>query len=543
MLSLHAILALTATLCAAADEPAPSLRDINAVRAAYASKDWKSAAEGYSALAKGNPRNGDFWYRLGVAQMSLKKYREAIEPFEKAASLGHNDHASVYNIVACYAQLGEKERAFAWLEKGLRMGLSAAWDLKEDKDLEPLRSDPRFKRLAGIDLPKLSRNEQWRYDIDRLVKEAERLHYKIDVVTPLATLRSEAQKLTKSVPKLEDHEVIVGIQRWLALIGDGHTFLFRPREGKHAFHHYAIDLYRFKEGFFVASATETHKHLLGKQVVSIGDVPIEQAFEKLRPVVARDNEMGVLLKGTEFLAVPEILHAQRVIPKNGAATFTFGDGTRQLLLPEAHSITEKFIPWRAENVPLYLQQPDNYYWSAFLPDSNTYYIKYNAVANKDDESLAAFVERAFKSPEMARAERLVLDLRHNNGGNGYLIGPLVNALIASRLNERGKMFCIVGRKTYSAAMMLVGDLAKRTQTIFVGEPTGQGPNFIGEIGTIFLPYSGLTASASNLFWQNTYAQDHRIWIAPELLAEPSAELFRQGRDPAMEAILERGIAK
>ncbi len=85
-------------------------------------------------------------------------------------------------------------------------------------------------------------------------------------------------------------------------------------------------------------------------------------------------------------------------------------------------------------------------------------------------------------------------------------------------------------------MCAVTQIERNTSAIFVGEPTGSRPNFVGESIPVILPYSKMRATISDLYWQNSVAMDYRNWIAPELYAPPTFALFRAKRDPAMEAI-------
>ena len=73
--------------------------------------------------------------------------------------------------------------------------------------------------------------------------------------------------------------------------------------------------------------------------------------------------------------------------------------------------------------------------------------------------------------------------------------------------------------------------------MFVGEPSGSSSNFIGESVTSTLPYSKMTMSVSDLYWQRSWPMDHRKWIAPDLPAFPVFSAFKENKDPAMEAIL------
>jgi hypothetical protein len=103
--------------------------------------------------------------------------------------------------------------------------------------------------------------------------------------------------------------------------------------------------------------------------------------------------------------------------------------------------------------------------------------------------------------------------------------------------QRGCLYVIIGRGTFSAAQNTATAIERETSAIFVGEPSGSRPNFIGEKIPFTLPYSKASVNVADLYWQTSWPMDHRPWIAPELYAPPSFEAYSQNRDPAMEAIL------
>jgi TolB-like protein/DNA-binding winged helix-turn-helix (wHTH) protein len=71
---------------------------------------------------------------------------------EKQEKRARNGFGQAGWIAVDYALLGEKNKAFEWLDKGFREG-SIAWDLKVSDHYELLRSDPRFQDfLRRLDL-------------------------------------------------------------------------------------------------------------------------------------------------------------------------------------------------------------------------------------------------------------------------------------------------------------------------------------------------------------------------------------------------------
>jgi adenylate cyclase len=72
-------------------------------------------------------------------------YRKTLAFFEEA---GKYAYVSSVHFAILHAQLGEKEQAFAWLEKAFRDRQPWLSQLQGDPQFEPLRSDPRFADLV-----------------------------------------------------------------------------------------------------------------------------------------------------------------------------------------------------------------------------------------------------------------------------------------------------------------------------------------------------------------------------------------------------------
>jgi hypothetical protein len=167
------------------------------------------------------------------------------------------------------------------------------------------------------------------------------------------------------------------------------------------------------------------------------------------------------------------------------------------------------------------------------------YFQFNGVGNQQPETLEAFCDRLFAFIGSHEVSKLVVDLRWNGGGDTFLAQPLLHHLIScAKINQPGCLYVIIGRGTFSAAQNTATAIERDTDAIFVGEPSGSRPNFVGETIPFQLPYSKVMVNVADLYWQTSWPMDHRPWIAPELYAPPAFETFSQNRDPAMEAILD-----
>ena len=115
----------------------------------YQAQDWAKAAAAYEGVTKAEPSNGRAWYRLGVALHSTGKFEQAIAAYQKSVQIGNNPFA-IYNTACSYARLGDKDKAFEWLNKAINAGFTQPARIKSDTDFDSLRSDARFEQALRL---------------------------------------------------------------------------------------------------------------------------------------------------------------------------------------------------------------------------------------------------------------------------------------------------------------------------------------------------------------------------------------------------------
>ncbi len=194
----------------------------------------------------------------------------------------------------------------------------------------------------------------------------------------------------------------------------------------------------------------------------------------------------------------------------------------------------------AGELPLYLRNPGKTLWFTDLPAQRLVYAWIGAIDDPPGGSFEGFCRELFAHIAEVGAERLVLDLRLNGGGNTGVVLALIHGLIrCEAVNRPGHLFVITGRRTFSAAMNACSLLELHTAATFVGEPTGSRPNFVGESTSFVLPCTRYRVYCSSRYWQHVVSTDTRPWIAPALVVEPSFADHAARRDPVLAAILAR----
>jgi hypothetical protein len=382
---------------------------------------------------------------------------------------------------------------------------------------------------------------QRRADLDYLVTALEREHHNLFHSVSRGRFDGAARSLRARIPALAGHEIVVELARLVALVGDGHTCL--PLTEVPGFRRYPLRLYQYADGLFVRAIAREHSPAAGARLLAIGNTPATEAYDALRPLISRDNEMGVRATAPELLTIPEVLHARGVLadPERVLYVVQRSSGERlTCVLHPAETLPADLADAHggAATPPLWLQRSPEHNWCTTLADARTLYVQYNRVRDTPEESVEGFVDRVFTMVEREGLDRLILDIRRNGGGNMALNRPLIHHLIrCDTINQWGKLFVIIGRLTFSAAMNLAVDLECHTRALFVGEPTGGCPNHYGENADIVLPHSGLRCTAAALWWQYSDPGDDRPWIAPDIPAPLWSADYAANRDPAVDAIL------
>jgi tetratricopeptide (TPR) repeat protein len=392
--------------------------------------------------------------------------------------------------------------------------------------------------------------EQWRNDLRYFAEQMPKVHKNLFHTMTQEQFAAAVRKLDEQIPSLNHDEMIVGFARIVAMVRDGHTSLWPTYNPSIGFHLYPLHLYFFKDGLFVRSADPAYSSVVGGRVLRIGQLTADQAYARVAEIVNRDNDMTVRNTTAEWLTIPEVLHGLGIISDVNDASFLVDQQGAPVEIHVKPVAWETAIDamhqhrWAdardhaANPVPLYLKDPRNNYWFEYLKDSRIVYVQYNAVQNKPEESVADFFKRVFQFVDANPVDKFILDIRLNGGGNGYLNWPLIYDIIRSdKVNQKGKLFAIIGRQTFSAATMCAVYLERHTNTIFVGEPTGGSPNGYGDHAPIVLPNSGIRIFASTLYWQESDPRDQRPWIPPQVAAELTSTDYKANIDPAMNAIL------
>ena len=383
----------------------------------------------------------------------------------------------------------------------------------------------------------------WREDVDFLVDQLNALHPRPYQFVARNVFDQAAEELRVRLPALDNEGTVLEIMRLVTLLQDGHTIPV-PLQQVAGFRAVPIRLESFADGWRVIDAPAHLRGLVGRRVVSIGRMPTEELFRRVVAFVPHDNELHARSRAPLALSVPRLLRAVGAIDSDGPVPYHLAtDDGRESSVDIRPVSLLRFVYWLWRvpapiTEPLYLSNTDDRYWFTLLKPSGTLYLQFNEVRDKPEESFADFGRGALRAARENRVRLFVIDLRHNGGGDHTRVRQFVEDLSRDDyVNQRGRLYVIIGRHTFSAATTLVTWLEYRTKAIFVGEPTAGRPNHPGDAEIVGLPNSRMRVRVWRIFWQHSLPEDDRPWHAPDVPVELTYQDYKSRRDPALETIL------
>ena len=401
---------------------------------------------------------------------------------------------------------------------------------------------------------------QWREDLQYLKTTVHNKYPNLFHNVTAQQFDDAVSALDKRIPDLKDYEIATEIAKIVAMFHIGHTQLSLMPMHQHGagakasmsnFHFIPVQLHLFSDGLYIKAADTKYEKAVGGKVLKIGNMETAQAMEAIRPYVAYENEQGFKSLMPFSLFIVEVLKTAKIIDQldNVPIVYEKNGKTETVVFEKIGRITRPLNPtglaipdgWvdanSTPNQSLWMRESSEFRFMEYLKDSKTVYVRHSVTLNDGEKTIEKFFKNVLDFIDKNDVEKLILDVRMNGGGNNYLNKPIITSIIQARkINQKGKFYCIIGRRTFSACQNLVNELEKYTEVTFVGEPTSENVNFFGDTKQETLPNSKLTAFLSWMWWQNLDARDKRKWTAPHIAADLSFADYVSNRDPSLEVI-------
>ncbi|HKR04054.1 MAG TPA: S41 family peptidase [Bacteroidia bacterium] len=390
----------------------------------------------------------------------------------------------------------------------------------------------------------------WKSDIEFLKSELPAKHIHLFFSVSKKEFTSKLDNIISDVDKLTDLEVAMGLQRIIAGMGDSHTGI-NTRGLLDSTNKLPLRLYWFSDGLYVLQTTLENEELLGKKIISINRFKIKVIVDSLSTLITADNS-AIVKKDIPFLiSFAQLLQYFRFGWNDSFSIEVESPvGTRLVKEIKAAKLNrDNLVSFKPDSVSFFRENQKLLFTDKYSENDSIYYVQYNKCWGREMEEKYGDKEKAAGLPSFAEyrksifetinnrpVNKLVFDMRLNSGGSSPQGTDLITDLATQdKINKKGKLFVVIGRATFSSAIINAMDFKSKTNAVFVGEETGGKPSHFGEVKIFNLPSSGLKVNYSTKYFKRT--EEDLKTLKPDITIEESFSDFKKGIDPVYEWIV------
>lgn len=383
------------------------------------------------------------------------------------------------------------------------------------------------------------RIEKWEQDLDQLAESLPINHKNLFHTMKRDFFYQRIAQLKSELNTLDNIEILVNICKIVAAARDAHTSVLFPARDFLPF-----KVYWFEEGIYILAAASGQTGLINCRVERINGIEINHVVKLFKEVISYENELFFRSQFPDYMCAVDILYGLEIVDETDKVELDLMgiDGNLfRVVVPSISSESYHGISTEADfdtdDRPLYRKIVEKPYWSHMINNHKTLYFNYNRCKEMKADDFGDFTESLMNQIEKNDVERLILDLRNNRGGNSTLLEPFIDKIRkCEKINQEGCLFVIIGRDTFSSALLNAFALKSMTKATFIGEPSGGKPNCYGEVQHFKLSNSKVGIRYSTKYYK-LINDDTLPSLYPDVQFLPTFQDFIENRDPCLDYIL------
>ncbi|KGM98317.1 hypothetical protein Z968_00860 [Clostridium novyi A str. 4552] len=274
------------------------------------------------------------------------------------------------------------------------------------------------------------RTKKWREDIQYVATTLNKNHPNLYENTSKEKFNNSIEKLKKDVPNLKQYEIELRIQEILSTLRDGHTKVDTPKLAEEI---YPLRLIWFKDKLIAIEAEDKYKDVLGKELIKINDVPINDVLKKINKFPSYENEQNLKVVNSNIILWYKVLKCYGITNSKNT-TFTFKDNDKEQninMYPIRNLKDEKLAklrdlspkkPVRIEYDP---KRDDINYWYRYIKEDKILYFQDNSATQgiviKNNkivkDGFQELKDKIQKTVESEKIDKFIIDVRYNRGGS------------------------------------------------------------------------------------------------------------------------------
>ncbi|WP_431160823.1 S41 family peptidase [Flagellimonas beolgyonensis] len=346
-----------------------------------------------------------------------------------------------------------------------------------------------------------------------------------------------------SVAVLNDFDITLRLMRLTRRIDDGHTAVSLRNVPLSRF---PFEVEYIDDHWRVVKASKVHEDLLKLTLAGIDGVPIEKIASKVAKVAQFvENEYSQVIRTGSYMNISELLYALHITKKRQKAIFTFlapnnkeVETTLKALDEASYNKTTDFVH-AGIGIPE-ITKPKNakfpYLWYVPIEGTKAVYINFESYPTFED--MQGFGAELVGYISANQIKQVVMDLRHNGGGDLYVGMVLAYALnLADSIDWENGVFVLTSNRTFSAGTSNAALFKQLLNATIVGQPTGSNPNGYQDMDSFMLPGSKLTITYSKRLFR--LSNQENTALQPDMIINQQEQHFLEGTDTVLKQLIER----
>lgn len=377
--------------------------------------------------------------------------------------------------------------------------------------------------------------EDFVQDLEFLKKTLPEKHTNLFAKIDRAQFENKVDQILMRSNSLDWDRFIAELFKLTVSIGDEHTFIEVDFTKT-----LPIQFEVFKEGLFVTGIDSAHSSLLNSKLESINGHPVSEVVTRFKEIILHENPSYFNDHLVHHLNNPVLLKGLGLIDDVSKAIFVFStnkEQTTKISLASVAGNNAAKLPLVRSGQSLLSKKKAGNYWFEYSADKKILYFNYSQCREMPNYPFAKFNDELFASINEHKPEKIVLDLRYNSGGNSGILEPFTEQIKQSYLNQKNKFFVLIGKTTFSSAVMNAVDLKRNLNITLIGQPSAGLINGYGEVRGFALPKSKTVVAYSTRYWERWKGKKGPL--KPDVAVDYSIKNYIAGQDEALMQVEKR----
>lgn len=389
----------------------------------------------------------------------------------------------------------------------------------------------------------------WKSDLEYLKKELPQNHIDLFFSMTENEFNKGVDNIIQQLPMMNDYGVADLLLKHIAKIKDNNIFVdFGTLNNPNKI--LPFSLYWFNKGLYILATKHGCDNLLGKKLVKINDFKIEQIIDSLSTLIPFDSYARIKNNVPKMICfLPHLNYFGFTKDETVSLEIEDYNGVYSVYKIKNEDLIENnWIRFKPDSIAFCWKNKNKFFDEQYFEKDSIYYLQYNTCYSKElakksrnpkEEknlpSFKKFEKKVIVIMKKKPVKKLVIDLRFNNGGSYDQLNELISKLQDyKKVNQKGKLFVVIGKQTFSSGLVNMIDFKGLTQAIFLGEESSGRPSHFGDVNFLILPSSGLRISYPTKYYK--YADEDKNSFRLDVKIETNFSDYKKGIDPVFDYI-------